>query len=116
MARAVSDGKSRQWNIANNNVYIKSLSEDKLAFEREELDERTRFNEYLMTGLRTRKGIDLVHIQSTFGFDLQKTYRDMIDELSHSNKLVVKNNQLSLTDEGLLMADRIASDFFIVEE
>jgi len=110
------DGKSRQWNIANNNVYIKSLSEDKLAFEREDLDERTRLNEYLMTGLRTRKGIDLAYIQSTFGFDLQMTYRNMIDELSHSKKLVIKDGQLALTDEGQLMADRIASDFFIVEE
>lgn len=110
------DGKSRQWNIANNNVYIRSIAEDRLAFEREELDERTRFNEYLMTGLRTRKGIDLSHIQTAFGVDLVKTYRDMIDDLSHSNKLSVKDNQLSLTDEGLLMADRIASDFFIVEE
>ncbi len=110
------DGKSRQWNIANTNVYIRSLAEDKLAFEREELDERTRFNEYLMTGLRTRKGIDVNYIQAAFGVDLLKTYRDMIDELLHSNKLVMKDNQLSLTDEGLLMADRIASDFFIVEE
>lgn len=110
------DGKSRQWNIANNNVYIKSLAENKLAFEWEELDERTRLNEYLMTGLRTRKGINLIHIQTTFGVDFVKTYRDMIDELAHSNKLVVKDVQLSLTDEGLLMADRIASDFFIVEE
>jgi oxygen-independent coproporphyrinogen-3 oxidase len=110
------DGKSRQWNVANNTVYIKGLMEDKLSFEREDLDARTQLNEYLMTGLRTRKGVDLQRIQSQYGVDLYKLYKDMLDELKHQNKVLMDQDRLALTDEGLLMADRIASDLFIIEE
>jgi oxygen-independent coproporphyrinogen-3 oxidase len=110
------DGKSRQWNVANNSVYIRSLMEGKLTFEREELDARTQLNEYLMTGLRTRKGVDLQRIQTQFGVDLYKLYKDMLDELNHQGKIIMEGNRLALTDEGLLMADRIASDLFIIEE
>lgn len=110
------DGNSRQWNVANNSVYIRSLMEGKLSFEREELDARTQLNEYLMTGLRTRKGVDLQRIQSLFGVDLYKLYKDLLDELIHQGKVIIGGSRMALTDEGLLMADRIASDLFIIEE
>lgn len=110
------DGNSRQWNVANNSVYIRSLMEGKLSFEREELDARTQLNEYLMTGLRTRKGVDLQRIQSLFGVDLYKLYKDLLDELIHQGKAIIDGSRMALTDEGLLMADRIASDLFIIEE
>ncbi|HEY8403281.1 MAG TPA: radical SAM family heme chaperone HemW [Flavobacteriales bacterium] len=110
------DGNSRQWNVANNSVYIRSLMEGKLSFEREELDARTQLNEYLMTGLRTRKGVDLQRIQSLFGVDLYKLYKDLLDELIHQGKVIIDGSRMALTDEGLLMADRIASDLFIIEE
>lgn len=110
------DGNSRQWNVANNSVYIRSLMEGMLSFEREELDARTQLNEYLMTGLRTRKGVDLQRIQSHFGVDLYKLYKDLLDELIHQGKVIIDGSRMALTDEGLLMADRIASDLFIIEE
>lgn len=110
------DGNSRQWNISNNSVYLKSLAEGKLPFEREELSNNTRLNEYLMTGLRTKKGIDLFRIQTEFGFDMRADYSDLIQELLSDNKIQLNQNILWLTDSGMLMADRIASDFFVLEE
>ena len=52
------DGTSRQWNIANNAVYIKSLNDNKVPFERENLTPAQRYNEYVMTTLRTIWGSD----------------------------------------------------------
>ncbi len=108
------DGESRQWNISNNSVYTRSLEKDQLNFEKEELDERTRINEYIMTGLRTKWGVDNAIMRSKYHFDFLKEYDEMIFDLSESGKLIVNENVMTLTKEGMLMADKIASDFFIV--
>jgi oxygen-independent coproporphyrinogen-3 oxidase len=108
------DGESRQWNIANNSVYVRFLEKNEMNFEREILDERTRINEYIMTGLRTKWGIDNELLRSKYHFDLFKEYEEMIFELKHKGKLNIDESTMRLTKEGLLMADRIASDFFIV--
>jgi oxygen-independent coproporphyrinogen-3 oxidase len=61
------DGVSRSWNIANNTLYIKALDADELPNEIEILSEADRFNEYIMTGLRTIWGVSLNRIKSEFG-------------------------------------------------
>ena len=53
------DGDSRQWNVYNNNVYIRSIADNKVPFEREELSVKDKFNEYILTTLRTKWGIDI---------------------------------------------------------
>lgn len=110
------DGKSRQWNVSNNGLYTRSIMKGETFFEREELDEYTRLNEYIMTGLRTRKGINTVFIHDTFGVDMQKIYQDYIEEKIKLKLILREGSQLMLTTEGFLMADRIASDLFIIRE
>lgn len=61
------NGISRQWNIANNKKYIDSLNENKISFEIENLSETDRLNEYIMTGLRTKWGVDLAYVDLNFG-------------------------------------------------
>ena len=66
------NGYSRQWNVRDVKKYIKAVNSGSLLFEREELDKRTRFNEYIMTSLRTMWGIDLDYVERTFdkeGYD-----------------------------------------------
>jgi oxygen-independent coproporphyrinogen-3 oxidase len=109
------DGDSRQWNIANNGVYVRSIQKDEVFYERELLDQRTKLNEYIMTGLRTSRGIQLDYIEKAFGIDLINTHAELIQELIHTGKMLQANSQLKLTAQGFLLADRIASEFFIVE-
>lgn len=110
------DGESRQWNIANNHLYVRGLEKNELNFERELLDQPTRINEYIMTGLRTKWGIDNEVLRSQFQFDLFDEYDELIYDLKEQGKLSIQGSKLILSKEGLLMADRIASDFFIVKE
>ena len=66
------NGYSRQWNIRDVKKYIKAVNSGSQFFEREELDKRTRFNEYIMTSLRTMWGIDLDYVERVFdkeGYD-----------------------------------------------
>ncbi|WP_300485712.1 radical SAM family heme chaperone HemW [Flavobacterium sp.] len=109
------DGVHRSWNIANNTVYIKTIAEDKLPLEIEELTPTDRYNEYVMTGLRTIWGVSIDRIEAEFG----PVYKDYLlqeaQQYQDSGKLELKNNILRTTREGKFFSDGIASDLFFVD-
>ena len=109
------NGATRQWNVASNPLYVKGWMSGVPEFEIETLDDRTQLNEYLMTRLRTSWGIDLEHIRSAFRVDLWQTENDYLLQLLHDGLMVKENSTLTLTTQGLLQADRIASELFILE-
>jgi putative oxygen-independent coproporphyrinogen III oxidase len=107
------NGYSRQWNIKNLNNYIKSVNGGKIFFEKEELDTKTRFNEYIMTSLRTMWGIDLEYIEKTFekeGYDyvvnMSGKYRDY-------GLMKLDKKTLVLTNQGKMISDNIISEFMM---
>lgn len=108
------DGISRSWNIANNIIYLKSLEENKLPLEKEILTETDRYNEYIMTGLRTIWGISLDRIRNEFGekywnYLFQQSQKFLVDDL-----LSIENNILKTTKKGKFLADGIAADLFLI--
>ena len=103
------NGESRQWNISNNNVYIESLTENKIPFEKEILTQSQKTNEYIMTALRTKEGLDLKELSAAVGHELRNTSKKFIE----TGKLILKENKLVLTKEGKLFADGIAAELFI---
>lgn len=108
------DGVSRSWNVANNPLYLKAIQDDKLPREIEVLSEADRYNEYIMTGLRTIWGVSLDRIQSEFG----KTYLDYLMKQAHKflkdELLFIENDILKPTKKGKFLTDGIASDLFWV--
>lgn len=109
------DGVHRSWNIANNSLYIKDIAEDKLPLEIEELSLTDRYNEYIMTGLRTIWGVDLNRVKREFG----EVYFDYLVRLSSSfieKELMKKESDiLTITDKGKFLSDGIASDLFYLD-
>ena len=110
------DGKSRSWNIANNSLYIKSISEEKLPHEVEILTQEDRYNEYVMTGLRTIWGISLERIEKEFGNDYLTYLLKQADKFLLDGLLSIHENVLRTTAKGKFLADGIASDLFIINE
>jgi oxygen-independent coproporphyrinogen-3 oxidase len=110
------NGYSRQWNISDVKGYIKSINSGKSFFEREELDNRTRFNEYIMTSLRTMWGIDLDYVERLF----EKEGYDYVVNLSGKFKdygLMKKEGQyLILTNQGKMISDNIIAEFMMPSE
>ncbi len=107
------NGKTRQWNIANNALYLKGLQANEPVFEMETLSEADKFNEYVMTRLRTIWGIDLVYAKSAFG---ERTAKGLLQESGkYINSGCMKQNGeiITLTQKGKFIADKIASDLFI---
>ena len=103
------DGKSRQWNISNNNIYIESLSKKEIPFEKEILTPVQRINEYIMTSLRTSEGLHLEKIPAASRNLLFAASEKFIT----AGKMVLKDDTLLLTKKGKLFADGIAADLFI---
>lgn len=103
----------RQWNVANNAKYIRSITQGVVPSEKEETSYADQFNEYVMTRLRTMWGIDLDDITNRFVDQIENVHKG-IAEYVQSNHVVLQNNHYRLTPEGRLLADRIASDLFMV--
>ncbi len=106
------NGAFRQWNIANNALYIQSLKKDELIFEKEELTSTQKLNEYIMTSLRTIEGCDLNYVSNKFG--IEKAGKLMESAKAHlkNASLIINASKIFLTDEGKLFADGIAADLF----
>jgi oxygen-independent coproporphyrinogen III oxidase len=107
------NGTARQWNIANNALYSKSLlKENKMDFEKEELSQVQKLNEYIMTSLRTIEGCDLNYVEENFGEKVKlKISKDSAKYLTQK-LMTEKEFRFLLTREGKLLADGIASDLF----
>ncbi|RZJ71663.1 MAG: radical SAM family heme chaperone HemW [Flavobacterium sp.] len=108
------DGTSRSWSVSNNIIYIKSIQEGTLPSEREELTTTDRYNEYIMTGLRTIWGISLERISTEFGADYLEYLENQENKFIADGLLIIDDGILKTTKKGKFLADGIASDLFFI--
>jgi oxygen-independent coproporphyrinogen-3 oxidase len=110
------NGYSRQWNIRDLKGYIKSVNAGKKVYESEELDTKARFNEYIMTSLRTMWGIDLDYVEKIF----EKEGYDYVVNLSAKFKeyglMKQDKKTLILTNQGKMISDNIISEFMMPDD
>ncbi len=107
------DGKTRQWNIANNALYIKSIEQGVLSFERELLTPEQRYNEYVMTSLRTMWGTDLKIIRE-MGGPFETYFLHAVTPFIRKGEVERSDDLYRLSPAGKLLADRIASELFML--
>ncbi|MBL4752171.1 MAG: radical SAM family heme chaperone HemW [Flavobacteriales bacterium] len=108
------NGEERQWNVAHTPKYIKGLENNQLNFGIEKLSIKSRYNEYVMTSLRTSWGVDLAYIHSAFGEEFVAHFQRNVAEYL-DDKVIVQKECFTLNRKGKLYADRIASNLFAVE-
>jgi oxygen-independent coproporphyrinogen-3 oxidase len=108
------DGKFRSWNIANNTKYIKSIEAGELPSEKELLSKQDKYNEYIMTGLRTKKGVSLGKVESEFGKKYSEYLLKQAENLLKNNLLILENETLKISKKGKFLSDGIAADLFLV--
>ena len=106
------DGANRQWNIANNALYIQALKNGTVPFEQETLTPVQRLNEYIMTSLRTMEGMDLSIVAKLSDAGTADELRKLSERLIREGLMKEENSHLILTQEGKLFADGIAADLF----
>lgn len=104
---------SRQWNIASLTHYLLALAHQNIPFQIENLSETDRFNDYVITSLRTMWGIDLEYI----GREFSKKYRVHVEKVGEKYKankqVILSENKLILNQSCMLISDGIMSDFMM---
>lgn len=108
------NGKERSWNIKNNIKYIKSLQENKLPKEIEELTTTDKYNEYVMTGLRTIWGVSLKKVEDDFGLTYKEYLLKQAQKHLDEHLLFLDEDILIVTKKGKFLSDGIASDLFLL--
>ncbi|MEI7626589.1 MAG: radical SAM family heme chaperone HemW [Bacteroidota bacterium] len=108
------NGRSRQWNIANNALYIQSLAKDQVPFELEILSSMEQLNEYIMTSLRTMEGLSLETVSRKWSEKELHQIIEIAQKPILQGYMILKDKNLILTNAGKLMADGIASDLFFI--
>lgn len=109
------DGEKRKWNVSNNSLYIKALEKDEIPQQIEELSMTDRYNEFIMTRLRTKFGVSAEDIEENFGkkyadYFLQETTKFVQDGL-----LEKKDGHFHITKKGKFLSDGIAADLFYID-
>lgn len=108
------DGKSRQWNVSDVRQYIDSIQQDVIPCEREVLDEATRYNDLIVTALRTCDGIRLSNLAEDLGDD----YRDYLLRNAQKNValglLAIEDDHIHLTRKGLYVSDMVMEELMKV--
>ena len=107
------NGYSRQWNIRDLKGYIKSLDTGKSFFDSEELDTKTRFNEYIMTSLRTMWGIDLEYVEKMFEKEGYDYVVNLAGKFKEYGMMKQDKKTLVLTNQGKMISDNIISEFIM---
>ena len=108
------NGISRQWNVASLSKYIEGIISGKPDFEIEDLDLYTRYNDFVITSIRTCWGMSLSRLRTEYGEELYnycfRTAKPHIDE----GVLEIREGVLKLTQRGIFISDGIMSDLLWV--
>ena len=108
------NGLSRHYTIANNHQYLKAISNGVVPFEKEILSTADKINEYLLTTLRTSWGCDSERLLTTTGYDLLAEQKEYLQHLVDLQYASIEEKKITLTKKGKLLADKIASDLFVI--
>ena len=108
------DGERRSWNISNNSKYIKAIETGTLPIERELLSDKDKYNEYIMTGLRTKWGVSFHTIEERFGIKYSEYALEQAKSDLEEGLLYIEKNRLFVTRKGKFLSDGIASRLFLV--
>ena len=108
------DGISRQWNVASLSAYLDGIHQGKPDFEIEELDLYTRYNDFVLTSIRTCWGMPLSHLRSMYGEELYRYCLRMAKPHLEQGGLEINGDILNLTRKGIFISDGIMSDLMWV--
>jgi oxygen-independent coproporphyrinogen-3 oxidase len=106
------NGTERQWNISNNALYLTSIANNAIPFEKEVLTKTQRLNEYIMISLRTIEGLSLRYVAERWGGEVADAIKKDAAIFLGEGTMTAPGDHLILTDKGRFLADGIAAELF----
>ncbi len=110
------DLKTRRWNVASIGNYLDQIESGQVYWENEILSEQDHYNDYIITSLRTIWGISENTVKDEFSAEYLRHFQEVKAKLLPTGWLVVKNDQVTLSREGLFVSDQIMADFMLVDQ
>ena len=110
------NGESRQWNVSHLPKYLKAISENRLDSEIENLSETEKYNDYILTALRTSDGIDFQYIENRFGTKFADFAKEVATTQEKEKNIEIFDGKCRLTEKGIFISDTIFTEFIIVDE
>lgn len=108
------DGNIRRWNLSSITLYMKAIENNTCYFDYENLSERDKLNEYIMTSLRTFWGINLQEVKGKWGEYLARKLLVNLNKISPEN-IINSEQNWTLTQQGMMISDDIISDLFFID-
>jgi oxygen-independent coproporphyrinogen III oxidase len=106
---------SRRWNVSSISTYLDGLENNTSYFESEILSEQDRYNDFIITGLRTIWGISEKYIQDSFPLSYHLHFQKLKEKYLQSGHLTCDSGKICISPEGLFISDKIMADFMVVE-
>lgn len=108
------NGECRRWNVSHVESYIKALDKNQSYFEEEILSEKEKYNEYILTRIRTIWGVSSSYIQSSFGAGKAAHFLKEIEKYISTDLVIQKNDVFTLSHKGLFISDEIMANLMII--
>lgn len=108
------NGNSRQWNVAHLDAYLKGIESDSVYFQEEILSKNEKYNDYIITRLRTKWGVSSRFIGQQFGKDKKRQFLQDIGKYVDSGKIIQQDDTFQFSREGLFVSDDIMANLVII--
>lgn len=109
------DGISRQWNISNTGKYVDLLSKGSVFFTKEELKTEDKFNEYILTKLRTNIGVSLSFVKKEFDSKIYKHFVGVLQKVAEDGYLYkISDDRWTVNKDGLFILDLLIEKFYYI--
>lgn len=109
------NGETRQWNVSSNAAYLDSIQQGLIPCKIERLTAKDKYNEYVMTRLRTLEGVDMIDLSNRFGKESQNYFLSLIEPYCRSGAVIHEGKRYFLSSSGQFIADKVASDLFMID-
>ena len=107
------DSKNRRWNLSSNKLYLEGIDNNSY-FEEELLSNSDKFNELLLTGLRTKWGVNLKELENSIDVKSFSEFTNNLKSLINSKKVIIVDDKLLINKEYKFQSDGITSELFII--
>jgi oxygen-independent coproporphyrinogen-3 oxidase len=107
------NGHSRQWNIASIGQYIKSIQNNKIPAEIENITPQIAYNDYIITRMRTKEGLNTKELSGLFGEEIKDRCLESAQQHVRKGTVVLKGDVLKLTRQGIFISDSIMRDLLL---
>lgn len=108
------DGTIRQWNVSSNAAYMASLAKGIVPSQFEQLSQKDKYNEFVMTRLRTIQGVDVNELSGRYGAMFESHFRQLVAPYCESGAVIQNGSRFYLSRSGQFIADKVSSDLFMV--